>query len=364
MRHISTLCLFTSLLSLSVACTDGLQDDAPELSPTWESFRANPPVRWEAFRDTTYREPFAPYRYIVDGDIPLLDEEQLRAHYDAWLEQEFRLSGAGGSELAVRRALNADVIWPAAQRNSLTYCVSNAFGTNKAALVAALGRATAAWTARAAVGFRYVPAQDATCTAANTNVLFSVEPVTATYFASAFFPDAARAQRRLLVTPAAFTTTAGGRDLEGVMQHETGHILGFRHEHIFITCTGNSETTTDARQVTSYDVNSVMHYPQCRPSQTGGYRQSALDELGATMLYGAPRTTECLFNWAQATYPTLFTPAATTAVSGNYVFRYYSGTNAYLGIDVTDQNVYYLPAGGALQSQGPKSALLTAANCN
>mgnify|MGYP003379284695 CR=1 FL=1 len=116
--------------------------------------------------------------------------------------------------------------------------------------------------------------------------------------------------------------------------------------------------------MTSYDVNSVMHYPQCRPSQTGGYRQSALDELGATMLYGAPRTTECLFNWAQATYPTLFTPAATTAVSGNYVFRYYSGTNAYLGIDVTDQNVYYLPAGGALQSQGPKSALLTAANCN
>jgi hypothetical protein len=108
--------------------------------------------------------------------------------------------------------------------------------------------------------------------------------VTASYFAASFFPDDVRADRQLLITSAAFTTTAGGRDFQGILRHETGHILGFRHEHIWITCTG--EETSEARQVTSYDVNSVMHYPQCRPSGTGGYRQTSLDYVGATSLYG------------------------------------------------------------------------------
>jgi hypothetical protein len=49
-----------------------------------------------------------------------------------------------------------------------------------------------------------------------------------------------------------------------------------------------TETTANSRLVNSYDVNSVMHYPQCRPSGTGGYRQTALDFAGAVSLYGAP----------------------------------------------------------------------------
>lgn len=340
----------------------------------WETFHANPPVRWETFRDATHREASAPFRFVVDGDILLSSEQALREHYEDWLVQEFeRLQAENGEQgvqtsgLTVRtNPLGADVLWPAAQRNSLTYCVSDTFGANKATLVNALARATASWTERAAVTFVYLPAQDATCTSANANVLFSVEPVVDSFFAAAFFPDAAtRAERRLQVTDAAFTTTVGGRDLEGILRHETGHILGFRHEHISSStnnCTG--EGADGSRVVNSYDVNSVMHYPQCRPSGTGGYRQSALDELGATSLYGAPRATECLFNWAQGNYPTLFAPAATTGVSGNYVFRYFAGTNAYLGIDVTDQNVYYLPAGGAIQNVGAKATWLTTSSCN
>lgn len=367
MKTIPTTCLFLALSSLALACTPELGGDPPELSTSWDDFRANPPLDWETFRATAAREPFAPYRYIVDGDVRLASDEALREHYERWLEQEFAATSASGAALAVRRVLGADVIWPAARRTNLTYCVSNGFGANKATLVAAMARATASWTDRAAVRFVYVPAQDATCTATNDNVLFSVEPGSSTSSsnANAFYPDDPRAERQLLVSPSAFTTTSGGRDLEGILRHETGHILGFRHEHIFIICSGYSETTTDARQVTAYDVNSVMHYPQCRPSRTGGYRQSALDELGATTLYGAPRTTECLFNWAQATYPTLFAPAnSATGVSGNYVFRYYSATNAYLGIDVTDGNVYYLPSSGVMQNLGAKSTWLTTAGCN
>lgn len=356
-------CLSLSLTALSSACVaeEPERTEAPALSPSWESFRANPPTRWESFRDATYREPFAPYRYIVDGDIPLRTEEQLRAHYERWLAREYE-HATGGSALTVRNVLGADVLQPVGLRAAMSYCISDSFGARKATVVSAMALATASWAARAAVGFVYVPAQDAACTLTNPNVLFSVEPVRADYFAAAFFPDSPRAERRLLITDAAFTTTAGGRDFEGILRHETGHILGFRHEHIHLNCTG--ESTSESRQVTTYDANSVMHYPQCRPSGTGGYRQTALDELGATTLYGAPRTTECLFNWAQVNYPTLFAPAATTAVSGDFVYRFYSGTNAYLGINVTDQNVYYMAADGVLQNQGSKASWLTTSGCN
>lgn len=270
-----------------LACTD----DGPETSEVndafagWEEFRANPPIAWEAFRAGVDREQSEPYRFIVDGDLVLSSEQALRDYYDAWLRQEY--SGTiGGSELSVLNVLGADVIWPVNRRNNLTYCVSNSFGTRKAQVVSTLARATRSWSDRVAVQFRYVPAQDANCTSANNNVLFNVSPVSASYFAAAFFPNSPRADRQLLITSAAFTTTAGGRDFEGILRHETGHVLGFRHEHIRITCTG--ETTANSRQVNRYDVNSVMHYPQCRPSGTGGYRQTALDFSGAVSLYGAP----------------------------------------------------------------------------
>jgi hypothetical protein len=266
-------------------------DRVPEVSetgpgPSWDEFRAHPPVTWEAFRAGVSRESSAPYRFIVDGDIVLSDEQQLWGHYQAWLAQEYADTTGSGSALTVRNVLGADVLWSATQRFGLTYCISDSFGANKAAVIAAMAAATQSWSDRAAVQFTYHPDQDATCTSANTNVLFNVSPVSATYFAASFFPDDVRAQRQLLITSSGLTTNAGGRDLQGILRHETGHILGFRHEHIWIDCTG--ESTAEARHVTSYDVNSVMHYPQCRPSGTGGYRQSELDSSGAASLYGVP----------------------------------------------------------------------------
>jgi hypothetical protein len=241
-------------------------------------------MTWEVFRAGVERAPGADDRFIVDGDIQVSGEAELRDHYDAWLEQEFDAT-IGGSALTVLTALGADVIWPAAQRNNLTYCISDGFGARKATVVTAMDQATRSWSNRIGVTFRYIPAQDATCTSANTNVLFNVRLVSASFFGSAFFPNSSRASRELQLTSAAFTTTSGGRDLQGILRHETGHILGFRHEHIHITCTG--EGPTNGRLLTSYDVNSVMHYPQCRPSGTGGYRQTARDFSGAASLYGA-----------------------------------------------------------------------------
>lgn len=121
----------------------------------------------------------------------------------------------------------------------------------------------------------------------STDVVFNVRQITSSgFFARAFFPDYARAARELLVDESAFTTTAGGRDLEGILRHELGHAIGFRHEHIRLEPACESEPFEDARELTEYDVNSVMHYPHCRPSGTGGYRQSELDYAGAISVYG------------------------------------------------------------------------------
>ncbi|HEY0480422.1 MAG TPA: FG-GAP-like repeat-containing protein [Kofleriaceae bacterium] len=266
-----------------------------EGAPSWEEFSASPPLTWEAFRASVHRADVAPYPFIVDGDIALYDERALRKHYDAWLADAYADLATTSSALTVRNVMGADVLWSVAQRNNLTYCVSDQFGARKTDVVTAMGRATRSWSNQVAVKFIYRPDQDAACSNANNNVLFNVVPSSSTdFFASSFFPDDSRANRQLLITSDAITTSAGGRDFQGILRHETGHILGFRHEHIHITCTG--ESTAQSRQVTSYDVNSVMHYPQCRPSGTGGYRQTALDFSGAASLYGhAQRTSDILW---------------------------------------------------------------------
>lgn len=51
---------------------------------------------------------------------------------------------------------------------------------------------------------------------------------------------------------------------------------------------------------------------------------------------------DCLFNWAEKTYPTLFAPAAASNTLTPYYYRYYPQTLAYLATSATDNHVYYL----------------------
>lgn len=71
---------------------------------------------------------------------------------------------------------------------------------------------------------------------------------------------------------------------------------------------------------------------------------------------------DCLFSWAERNYPQLFAPAATSQTSAPYYYRFYSGTQAYLGTASTDGNVYYLK-GGRLENVGPASGWLVTAGC-
>src|SRR5262249_31201656 len=67
--------------------------------------------------------------YIVEGDILI--------HSDKDLEEYFALDEQPGA-LIVHRVNGADSVWSAAQAMNLTYCVSDAFGANKSAVVQAM----------------------------------------------------------------------------------------------------------------------------------------------------------------------------------------------------------------------------------
>jgi len=80
---------------------------------------------------------------------------------------------------------------------------------------------------------------------------------------------------------------------------------------------------------------------------------------------GAP-IIDCVLNWAERVYPSLFGPAgAVSQTLTPYYYRYYAGTNAYLGSSSADNQLYYLgPAtGNALFDAGPLSYWWTTAGC-
>jgi len=73
---------------------------------------------------------------------------------------------------------------------------------------------------------------------------------------------------------------------------------------------------------------------------------------------------DCLFNWAESNFSSLFAPAgATTTVSAPYTYRHYTATDAYLGVSSDDNHVYYMGPDKVLQDEGLLSQWLPKAGC-
>jgi hypothetical protein len=72
-----------------------------------------------------------------------------------------------------------------------------------------------------------------------------------------------------------------------VLRHELGHVLGFRHELIRSGAPAvcPKEPLWDARPLTDYDPQSVMHY-FCGGVGSSSLRITELDRVGAQQVYG------------------------------------------------------------------------------
>jgi serralysin len=219
--------------------------------------------------------------YIVDMDIALENEQALQEYYD----NNVAVDHSEGS-LAVYYLSGADVKWSSTTARNLTYCVSSSsFGSRYSAVVSAMTSAASAWEATANVNFVHSSSYDSNCTASQTGVVFDVRQVSgAGYVARAFFPNSSRSGRNVLIDSSAFTMT-GAVTLTGVLRHELGHTLGFRHEHTRSTSSGCYEDSNWRALTSTYDRYSVMHYPQCNGLNTGDLILTSLDKTGARTLY-------------------------------------------------------------------------------
>jgi hypothetical protein len=220
--------------------------------------------------------------FVINGDEAVEGVEGLRAYYDNFVANGD--VGATQDGLAVYY-VGGDIKYSSTQARNLTYCISSStFGSRYSTMVSAMNSATGAWEATANVNFIHSSTYDSNCTASQTGVFFDVRMVSGqSYLARAFFPNSSRSGRNILVDSSSFGSISPWT-LTGVLRHELGHVLGFRHEHTRLSTTGCYEDS-NWRGLTSYDAYSVMHYPQCKGSQTGDLVLTSLDKTGARALY-------------------------------------------------------------------------------
>jgi serine protease len=236
-------------------------------------------LTWTQFLSRIHQVPDQDL-FIVNGDTTIEGWKNLRAFYE--------VAVLGSQKLIIDTWTGVDSKWNDTQKLNLSYCVSNNFGTRKAAVVTAMANAAGAWEAATNIKYVYVPAQDGSCTIGNNNVLFDVRPVSVngSYLARSFFPGDSRSARSLEIDGSAFTT-GNNPTLTGLLRHELGHTLGFRHEHTRPEA-GSCFEDNSWRALTTYDSNSVMHYPQCNGTGDWTLQMTAKDIAGAKLVYGNP----------------------------------------------------------------------------
>ena len=241
---------------------------------------------FEEFERDVYKEPDPGGKYIVNGDTPVLDRKHLKEFYDLNVSKAPPRSVI---ELTVATANGLDTVWNSTNKKQLTYCVSSRFGSHQQQVISDMAAAAGAWEGCGDVKFSHVPAEDTRCDASNANVVFDVRPVNVNgeYLARAFFPNEPRAARNVLIDDSSFDLSPSDKlQLVGILRHELGHTLGFRHEHTRPQA-GACFEDNDWRPLTSYDKFSVMHYPQCNGGGDWELSLTTRDQSGIACVYGA-----------------------------------------------------------------------------
>lgn len=239
--------------------------------------------------------------YLVEGDLRL-DENQLLVYA---FEQAARAkaraeagAGAGAEQREPLVGITDDagrlVRWQ--KGLVLTYTVVKSSFASEAqyqAVVTAMRLATADWQANCGVNFQHLSQLDAgpvPAAGAPGAPLFKVRGFNAggQFIALAFFPNEPVERREVLIDPSFFAANLGF-DRTGVLRHELGHVLGFRHEHIRSEAPAlcPDEPLGNTINLTDYDPQSVMHY-FCGGVGSRELKITEKDRTAARGLYGPP----------------------------------------------------------------------------
>ncbi|HKQ75488.1 MAG TPA: hypothetical protein VJ810_17445 [Blastocatellia bacterium] len=245
--------------------------------------------------------------WVVEGDT-LLDEDQLRFY----AQQQEALQQARAAVQADRQTdqplvgitePSTELVGIVQNRRlvrwspglDLSYCIlRGTFMIGGEAgyqlTVDSLRKASEEWEKACGVRFVYKPELDGSGDLRPDGVVFTVRELDSggRFIASAFFPNYPAHRRRVLIDPS-FYSPSLRYDKIGVLRHELGHVLGFRHEQIRSEAPPGcpDEDTYGTINLTDYDPQSVMHY-FCGGIGDKSMSITEKDKIGAQKVYGPP----------------------------------------------------------------------------
>jgi hypothetical protein len=220
--------------------------------------------------------------YLTEGDL-LRTRDEIAENFEGLRATPTR---ASSKELTVNRTGDRDDIWPRGRR-ALTYSIDRRSFASRAEsnqVLTDMKNAAAAWVRDCkGCGLTFTFREDPTPSTSEVTFVVRAFDLPGDYVATAPFPSWGRDRRYVNVDSIYFQIEQpfSGR---GVMRHELGHVLGYRHEHLH-GVPGCAEEDGQWRRVIDYSSTSVLHY-LCGGGGSSTLDLDASDKAGHQKLYG------------------------------------------------------------------------------
>lgn len=228
--------------------------------------------------------------YVLEGDLRLTREEvRARLYSYASSPSVTQAQGAGSEELYVMMKAGVLAKWPKGKR-ALSYAIERAsFPTpdHYQQLVDNFVKAAADWVSvcNCDLSFSHLAQYDDNPSLGVVTFVVKFVPGDRRFIALGFFPTDPIDQRYLHILEPYFTNKT--YDKVGMLRHEIGHILGYRHSHIggVAGCEYYEETDKDWEALSTYYWQSVMHYPCGKASGSTDFALSDRDKADHSKFY-------------------------------------------------------------------------------